>query len=323
MEEHELLSLFSIQFIIDSNTMVMKTLFALALIFAFSSVARAQEARPFTRRLAIEYGDHDGDTWEDLEEGDDSLGLRRLIETASDDDTDEEESSFHPDLSYGNRLLNLMSTSRRVLKGGYDDNKGGNGEIDSTMGGYGDDDEDDDDDDDNGGHGEAPSASPTFGGETDPMGGGYGGYGETDDEDEDDEDDDEDEYDDGGYSGGFGGPSTPPTFGSEPEPPMGGYGSMGGETDPMGGGYVGKGDTPPTFGGRPEPPMGGYGSMGEETDPMGGYGSMFTPVRGLPSSNHRVENIFRDDRRDDGKRGSPKNIIIQNFYRRLQDGPQA
>ena len=115
--------------------MVMKTLFALALIFAFSSVARAQEARPLTRRLAIEYGDHDGDTWEDVEEGGDLLGLRRLIEAASDDDTDEEESSFHPDLSYGNRLLNLMSTSRRVLKGGlkggYDDNKA----DDDNMGG--------------------------------------------------------------------------------------------------------------------------------------------------------------------------------------------
>ena len=159
----------------------MKTLFALALIFAFSSVARAQEARPFTRRLAIEYGDHDGDTWEDVEEGGDLLGLRRLIEAASDDDTDEEESSFHPDLAYGNRLLNLMSTSRRVLKGGlkggYADNKADDDNMggDDEEGGYGDDDEEEGYGDDNGGYGEAPSTSPTFGGETDPMGGGYGG----------------------------------------------------------------------------------------------------------------------------------------------------
>ena len=45
--------------------------------------------------------------------------------------------------------------------------------------------------------------------------------------------------------------------------------------------------------------------MGGESDPSD---------YGLPGSNPQVDNIFRDN---DGKGHKAKNIIIQNFYRRL------
>ena len=69
----------------------------------------------------------------------------------------------------------------------------------------------------------------------------------------------------------------------------GGYGLMDGESKPMN-------NNP------------GHGSMGEESDPSD-YG-----LPGMPLSNPQVDNIFRDD---DGKGHKAKNIIIQNFYRRL------
>merc|ERR1711981_1346752 len=91
------------------------------------------------------------------------------------------------------------------------------------------------------------------------------------------------------------------------------YGSMGGESDPSGYGLMGGESNP--MDNNP-----GHGSMGGESDPSdyGGYGSMGGESDpsdyGLPGSNPQVDNIFRDD---DGKGHKAKNIIIQNFYRRL------
>merc|ERR1711904_302077 len=105
----------------------------------------------------------------------------------------------------------------------------------------------------------------------------------------------------GGNNGSMGGESDPSV-----------YGSMGGESDPSAYGERRKEDTH-GYGGydlmdgesNPMDNNPGHGSMGGESDPSD---------YGLPGSNPQVQNIFRDD---DGKGQKAKNIIIQNFYRRL------
>ena len=56
----------------------MKTISAFALISLTLFCVASAQPRPLTRKEAIDFGHHDGDTWGDIEE-DDVTPLRKLI----------------------------------------------------------------------------------------------------------------------------------------------------------------------------------------------------------------------------------------------------